>query len=847
MNFGTRSSALLFSILHFPRRSPLPLNGGYNGQLAPVAISAGEGGGVGSVNESSNGEKAQESITQERVDLVAGEGTKVVVEHVQELIADDGQEPVPFGDGQELVDTREGQEPTATVEAQDPNAEKRQKPVAKKGKKAILEEAQEIARVVDEAYDGEPKLGLAFQTPEEAFRYYDRYARCAGFGIKIFSSRYLKDGTCRYLMLSCNKDGDVKYKLDYHMTKETFKTNCMARIGMMRRSDGFLHITKLITEHNHLLTPGRAKSFRSRKRKQYLGGTDDAEVASDEKLHSKESGEKKYKLKFVSGDREAVCQFLVDMQTKNSYFFYSVDLDEEGRLKNVFWADGKSRIAYKYFNDVILFDTTFLIDQFDLPLASFVGVNHHGQSVLLGCGLLSDDTAETYIWLFKTWLTCMLGHPPAAIITDRSKAMQEAVAKVFPKSHKRQCLWHIMKRFRYNLQELAGFKMVKRSFKKVVYDSMRANEFEGGWQGMVQKFGLEENEWLRSLYEDRHCWAPIFVKDYFWAGMSLTLHGECMESFFQEYVDNKTSLQQFLSNYEMIVQSKHEKEVMADHESFHKSPQLITQIYMEQQLSKVYTFNMFKMFQDEMKALTYCTPSLVKIDGLVSIFQVIEHVSSKDGRTIEQKSYEVLYNENELEVRCICCCFQFKGIICRHVLSVLTYQDVVEVPSKFIVERWRKDFKQIHPLEGFYNEVVTDGSLKHHENFRNSCLKLAEIGMISDGKYKLAVKVVNEAIQKLIADDIICERAQPETVSFDAAANCPMGSFAMNENSNMDSENLVPFRRHIVTHPQYQFFQDRVQTDQQSAGFRSGAEWGFQQYFHNMSAAGNQQSLWMCI
>ena len=72
-------------------------------------------------------------------------------------------------------------------------------------------------------------------------------------------------------------------------------------------------------------------------------------------------------------------------------FFFSIDLDEYDRLKNVLWVDSRSRITYKYFEDVITFDTIYLTNKYDMSFAYFVGVNHHDQSILLGCRLISHE------------------------------------------------------------------------------------------------------------------------------------------------------------------------------------------------------------------------------------------------------------------------------------------------------------------------------------------------------------------------------------------------------------------------------------------------------------------------
>ncbi|KAF5451710.1 hypothetical protein F2P56_026795 [Juglans regia] len=111
-----------------------------------------------------------------------------------------------------------------------------------------------------------------------------------------------------------------------------------------------------------------------------------------------------------------------------------MDVDDETRLRNVFWADARSRAAYESFGDVITFDTTYLTNAYKMSFAPFVGVNHHGQSILFGCDLISAEDTDTFVWLFESWLKCMNGRAPQAIIIDQDKAMQNAIAKVFPKS-----------------------------------------------------------------------------------------------------------------------------------------------------------------------------------------------------------------------------------------------------------------------------------------------------------------------------------------------------------------------------------------------------------------------------
>jgi hypothetical protein len=61
-----------------------------------------------------------------------------------------------------------------------------------------------------------------------------------------------------------------------------------------------------------------------------------------------------------------------------------IDIDDECKLRNVFWADVRSRTTYEDFRDVITFDTTYLTNRYGMPFALFVRVDHHSLSILFG-------------------------------------------------------------------------------------------------------------------------------------------------------------------------------------------------------------------------------------------------------------------------------------------------------------------------------------------------------------------------------------------------------------------------------------------------------------------------------
>ncbi|KAL8481209.1 hypothetical protein ACS0TY_027113 [Phlomoides rotata] len=107
------------------------------------------------------------------------------------------------------------------------------------------------------------------------------------------------------------------------------------------------------------------------------------------------------RLRLGDGDAEAIRQLFCRLQLKDGNFFYSMDLDEDGRLRNVLWIHPRCRATYEEFHDVLSFDTTYLVNRYKMSFASIVGVNHHRHSIFLGCALVTHEDAESFRWIFQ--------------------------------------------------------------------------------------------------------------------------------------------------------------------------------------------------------------------------------------------------------------------------------------------------------------------------------------------------------------------------------------------------------------------------------------------------------------
>ncbi|KAK7368403.1 hypothetical protein VNO80_10428 [Phaseolus coccineus] len=431
-----------------------------------------------------------------------------------------------------------------------------------------------IADIVDSSV---PAVGMSFDSAEAVRTFYREYGIKMGFGTRIRSSKKGKDNEIRYFMLVCSREGKYISPLPSEVeTLPTLTNECQARISVAKK-DSKWYIMSVIYEHSHDLSPTKSRLFRGNRKislsaKRTLDLNDDAGVRVNKTYRSLVSAAGGYEnMSFVERDvRNYVSQHrralgkdrdgrtllahFSRMRELNRDFFFEIDINDENHIRNVFWADARSRAACEHFGDVVSFDTTYLTNKYDMSFAPFVGVNHHGQSILLGCGLLSSEDTETFIWLFKCWLRCMSYKAPAGIVTDQCRAMKNVVAVVFPETRHRWCLWHIMKKIPEKLASYQDYKNMKHQMKVVVYESMSVAEFECNWEKFITSFRLMNNEWLATLYEERQRWVPCYLKGQFWARMSTTQRSEGMNAFFDGYINSSTTLQQFVHQYDNALQ-----------------------------------------------------------------------------------------------------------------------------------------------------------------------------------------------------------------------------------------------------------------------------------------------------
>ncbi|KAF5470562.1 hypothetical protein F2P56_011066 [Juglans regia] len=172
-------------------------------------------------------------------------------------------------------------------------------------------------------------------------------------------SEKANDGTIRYVTLVCARDGKARNRtMKVAKPCPTGKTECKAKINAIKVEEK-VWLTTCYNIHNHNLSPQKSHFFRCNREvsetvKRVLDTNDLAEIRMNKSFGSLVIGADGFEnlpflekdcrnymnkvrhLQLGKGGAGALRDYFLRMQYKNLGFFALMNLDDDGRLKNVF-------------------------------------------------------------------------------------------------------------------------------------------------------------------------------------------------------------------------------------------------------------------------------------------------------------------------------------------------------------------------------------------------------------------------------------------------------------------------------------------------------------------------------
>ncbi|KAL2942622.1 Protein FAR-RED ELONGATED HYPOCOTYL 3, partial [Bienertia sinuspersici] len=206
-------------------------------------------------------------------------------------------------------------------------------------------------------------------------------------------------------------------------------------------------------------------------------------------------------------------------------------------------------------------------------------------------------------------------------------------------------------------------------------------------------------------------------------------------SFIDGYVNKTTRLCEFPQQYSyaMEVRANEEKEAYAKCWKYTRT--LLTAFPFEVQFRGVYTDAKYKEVQVQCSRVLYVTPLEKRVVGnnvVEHLLEDIVYTRTKKKReeiaTMKRRSYCVWFDTASHDSGCECKHFECYGIMCHHLTKVYYMYNVEDVPSKFILRRWRKDIQRKHMVvKVAYHDLSKTAQVQRFDKlmveFERVCLK----------------------------------------------------------------------------------------------------------------------------
>ncbi|KAJ0985812.1 hypothetical protein J5N97_004168 [Dioscorea zingiberensis] len=608
----------------------------------------------------------------------------------------------------------------------------------------------------------EPKVGMVFRSEDEAYEFYNEYAKRKGFSVRKGHIARRSDGSVQSRSYLCSKEGTRQKHSSYVTRKPRAleRTNCMARIEYKVDRESRWVVSKVILDHNHHLASASTSHMLKSQRKAshtkvrfndevdrvggdapetvdgYGGEGRGAENVVFVSRYRSSCLSTKRTRDLESGDAQNLFEFLKAKQLEDPSFFYAIQLDEMDRMTNFFWADSPSVVSYSYFGDAVSLDTSYRVNKSEIPLALFTGVNHHKQICVFGAAVLLDESTESFIWLFNVFMAAMSGQQPRTIFTDHCASIANAVSVVLANTCHRICLWHILQNAEKQLSAVYSSKPnFSKEFKSFLYEAGSKDDFYSGWNSLISKYDLVGNQWLQDLFVIQEKWALVYQGNSFSATLTTLQWSENMFNLFKMNFNRKLPLSRFVELYHKALIQLHEKELSEDYKSRTTKPVLLVDMPMLNEAAESYTRLIYMDFEDQFKSQIACLCQPVAMDGTLCTFRV--------SLPNERCYWLVEFNQTDATVMCSCNKFETMGILCMHALKVLNNNNVLNLPSQYIMRRWTK-FANEGPLD-------SDGPETFAFRYRQVCHKVIT-AVAKTVASKDALKVFECGFDKLIME-----------------------------------------------------------------------------------------------
>ncbi len=193
-------------------------------------------------------------------------------------------------------------------------------------------------------------------------------------------------------------------------------------------------------------------------------------------MSSKQCYNARYRYKAKLRASMSEMQHMFKHLSDNKYFFkYRSHVDEGGEyLQDIFFAHPRSLSLFNSFPTVLVMDSTYKTNKYNMPLFEIVGFTSTERTYNVGFAWLTNEKEDNFIWALQQLRSLVRneGSLPKVILTDRDTALMNVVGQVFPTSAAMVCRVHVQKNVGSKIKELLKVREGEEVEKEIVWANL---------------------------------------------------------------------------------------------------------------------------------------------------------------------------------------------------------------------------------------------------------------------------------------------------------------------------------------------------------------------------------------
>jgi len=437
-------------------------------------------------------------------------------------------------------------------------------------------------------------------------------------------------------------------------------------------------------------------------------------------IEIKESLEKKYNLqldyheihrefrklypRFGDDDARNITEFLKKKNIKHSIYSEAGD----NIIQRLFFATPQMIYHYELYSDIVLIDSTYRINLYNIPLIVYSGIDSGGRNIIFGLALVNNETELTHQWCLNEFFS-VHKKLPLLCITDQDLALGAVLDKEYPQVNHFLCQWHIIQNLKKHFSYLQNMKL------KAIYDKIlllpkisSVEQYEESYQEIAKdlksKNYMKSLEYLERVNKLKLKWANCCVPSMFTAGIHTTSRIESINAVIKNYINSNSEISDI---FDFVIAFEKKLALKLSLDKTKKEDQINPILKLiKEKLSE-------NIFELHLEQYLLCSRYFVEPNNfnISNLQQEIPSFLVKSVDSIQKNKYRTVRIING-KYNCECETFVQKGVLCRHIFYVSALRQEKDLTFISLHPRWliKEDFNGFS-TESLLQEYIQEKSL----------------------------------------------------------------------------------------------------------------------------------------